>query len=115
MPSAASARHDAHPSAVAATVDVAEAMELATVLKAIADPTRLRLLSIIARSPNGEACVCELTPQVGLRQPTVSHHLKLLVDGGLLTRQKRGAWAWYSLDPARLGEIGRALQAFAAA
>jgi ArsR family transcriptional regulator len=80
------------------------AERLATLLKALAEPTRLRLLSLIAAHAGGEACVCELTDPVGLSQPTVSHHLKVLVDAGILDREQRGKWAYYrqisgALDP----------------
>jgi len=77
----------------------------ASVLKAVADPVRLQLLSAIRATPDGEACVCDLTPLVGLSQPTVSHHLKVLVEAGLLEREKRGTWAWFRLVPARLDEV----------
>lgn len=86
-----------------------EAERLATVLKAVAEPTRLRLLSIVAASEGQEACVCDLTAPVGLSQPTVSHHMKVLVDAGLLTREKRGVWAYYRLVPERLGAVAAAL------
>ncbi|TYB52996.1 helix-turn-helix transcriptional regulator [Nonomuraea sp. PA05] len=78
------------------------AEQLAGALKAVADPTRLQLLSLIIGSPAGEACVNDLIVPLGLTQPTVSHHLKILVDAGLLTRQKRGKWAWYAVVPERL-------------
>ena len=87
------------------------AHDLARRLKALADPTRLRLLSIIAAHDGGEACVCDLTEPVGLSQPTVSHHLKLLVDAGLLTRDKRGVWAYYALRPGALDDVTGALAA----
>ncbi|MBO3089732.1 ArsR/SmtB family transcription factor [Cellulomonas dongxiuzhuiae] len=83
------------------------AEDLARPLKALADPTRLRLLSIIASHEGAEACVCDLTEPVGLSQPTVSHHLKVLAEAGLVTREKRGVWAYYALVPgavARLAE-----------
>ena len=67
--------------------------------KALADPNRLRLLSIVKSADGGEACVCDLTEPLDLGQPTVSHHLKILVDAGLLHREKRGTWAYYSLVP----------------
>ncbi|WP_322753463.1 MULTISPECIES: metalloregulator ArsR/SmtB family transcription factor [unclassified Frankia] len=82
------------------------AAQLAGVLKAIADPTRLRLLSLIYAHAGGEACVCELTEPLGLTQPTISHHLKVLVDAGLLTRDKRGVWSYYQAVPARLAALG---------
>lgn len=77
----------------------------AVLLKAVADPVRLRLLSIIRASESGEACVCDLTPAVGLAQPTVSHHLKVLAEAGLIEREKRGTWAWFRLVPSRLDDI----------
>ena len=83
----------------------AAADELARTLKAIADPTRLRLLSLIAAHDGGEACVCDLTEPVALTQPTVSHHLKVLVDAGLLTREKRGVWAYFMLVPETLERV----------
>jgi ArsR family transcriptional regulator len=86
-----------------------EAEQLALLLKAMAEPTRLRLLSLVAAHEGGEACVCDLTDPVGLSQPTVSHHLKVLVDAGLLTRDKRGVWAYYRLVPERLEQAARAL------
>ncbi len=86
-----------------------EAAGLAGVLKAIADPARLRLLSLVAAHEGGEACVCDLTEPLGLAQPTVSHHLKVLVDAGLLTREKRGVWAYYALVPGALDDVARVL------
>ena len=77
----------------------------AALLKAVADPVRLQLLSVIRATADGEACVCDLTPVVGLSQPTVSHHLKVLVEAGLLEREKRGTWAWFRLVPARLDDL----------
>jgi ArsR family transcriptional regulator, arsenate/arsenite/antimonite-responsive transcriptional repressor len=81
------------------TLDVDAAQRLAGVLKAIAEPTRLRLLSLVAAQADGEACICDLTDPVALSQPTVSHHMKILVDAGLLTREQRGRWAYYRLVP----------------
>lgn len=86
--------------------DPETAAELAHVFKALGDPTRVRLLSVIAAHDGGEACVCDLTEPVGLSQPTVSHHLKLLVDAGLLTREQRGKWAYYSVVPGALNRLG---------
>jgi ArsR family transcriptional regulator len=85
------------------------AVELARTLKAIADPARLRLLSMVAAHDGGEACVCDLTEPLGLSQPTVSHHLKVLVEAGLLTREKRGVWAYFSLVPGALDSLGAVL------
>lgn len=86
-----------------------DAERLAALFKAMADPARLRLLSLVAAHEDGEACVCDLTAPVGLSQPTVSHHLKILVDAGLLTRDKRGVWAYYRLVPERLAQAAAAL------
>ncbi len=79
-----------------------EAKQKALVFKALADPNRLRLLSIVKAEASGESCVCDLTEPLDLGQPTVSHHLKILVDAGLLHREKRGTWAYYSLVPGAL-------------
>src|ERR687897_3356546 len=80
-------------------LDQANAEQLAGALKAVADPARLRLISMIAASQSGEVCVCDFTGPIGLSQPTVSHHLRILVDGGVLTREQRGKWAYYRLMP----------------
>ena len=86
-----------------------EAVGLAGVLKAIADPARLRSVSLLASHERGEACVCDLTEPLGLSQPTVSHHLKPLVDAGLVQRDKRGVWAYFSLVPGALDGVARVL------
>jgi len=86
-----------------------DAEELAATLKALADPVRLRLLSFIAAQPEGEACVCHVIGPVGLSQPTVSHHLKLLHQAGLLERDKRGAWVYYRVIPDKLEAVRAAL------
>lgn len=78
---------------------------LARSLKAMADPARLRLVSIVASSASGEVCACDFTEPVGLSQPTVSHHLRILVDAGILHREKRGTWAWFSLVPGALESL----------
>jgi ArsR family transcriptional regulator len=91
------------------TLSKRDAEELAAALKALADPIRLRVLSFIAAQPEGEACVCHVTAPVGLSQPTVSHHLKLLHTAGLLEREKRGAWVYYRVVPERLEAIRAAL------
>lgn len=85
------------------------ATDLAHVLKAIAEPTRLRLLSLVAAHDGGEACVCDLTEPLGLTQPTISHHLKVLVDAGLLTRDKRGVWSYYAIVPGALDSLAGVL------
>ena len=77
--------------------------------KALADPARLRLLSFIASQPGAEACVCHLTEPVGLSQPTVSHHLKLLNEAGLLEREKRRTWVYYRIAPKRIEAVRAAL------
>lgn len=86
-----------------------DAERLVGVLKAIAVPARLRLLSMIYARDGGEACVCELTEPLGLTQPTVSHHLKVLVDAGLITRDKRGVWAYYRAVPDALAALAAVL------
>jgi ArsR family transcriptional regulator len=86
-----------------------EATDLARTLKAIADPARLRLLSLVAAHENGEACVGDLTEPLGLSQPTVSHHLKVLVDAGLLSRDKRGVRAYFALVPGALDSLAAVL------
>jgi ArsR family transcriptional regulator, arsenate/arsenite/antimonite-responsive transcriptional repressor len=87
------------------------AADLAFILKALADPTRLRLVSMVAAHEGGEACVCELTEPLGLTQPTISHHLKILVDAGIFTRDQRGKWAYYALVPGALDAVSGALRA----
>ena len=86
-----------------------EARRRADLLKALADPVRLQLLSIIEEAPGREACVCDMTDRVEVSQPTVSHHLKVLVDAGVLHRERRGSWAWFRLDPDRVAEVHTAL------
>jgi ArsR family transcriptional regulator len=97
------------PPVLQGALSKAHAEELATLLKALADPVRLRVLSFIAAQPDGEACVCHVIGPVGLSQPTVSHHLKLLHQAGLLEREKRGAWVYYRVVPERLEAIRAAL------
>lgn len=89
-------------------LDTATAEHLAAMFKALADPARVKLLSLIAASDAGEACICDLTGPLGLTQPTVSHHMKLLVDAGLVSREQRGRWGYYRVK-------GDALDAVAAA
>lgn len=85
----------------------ASAEELAGVLKALADPVRLRIMSLVASADAGELCACDLPAQLDRSQPTVSHHLSLLVAAGVLDREQRGKWAWYRLRPERLDAIAR--------
>ena len=93
------------PPLSARALDADEAKRLAGALKALADPARLRLLSLIHAQPDGEACVCHLTEPLGLSQPTVSHHLKVLLDAGLVERERRGSWAYYRVVPEPLEAI----------
>ena len=81
------------------------AESLARSMKALADSARLRLLSMVAAHEGGEACVCDLTDPLGLSQPTVSHHLKVLTDAGFLSRSKRGTWAYFRLTPGALDAV----------
>jgi ArsR family transcriptional regulator len=83
---------------------------LARAFKALGDPTRVKLLSMIAAAPEGEACICDMTEPVGLSQPTVSHHMKLLVEAGLATREQRGKWAYYRAVPDVLRSLAAALR-----
>jgi len=86
-----------------------QAADLARILRALADPTRLRLVSMVAAHEGGEACVCDLTDPLGLTQPTISHHLKILVEAGIFTRDKRGKWAYYALVPGALDALSAVL------
>jgi ArsR family transcriptional regulator len=107
----ATGRADECCAAVTGTVlDAASAERLARSFKALADPTRVRLLSMIAAADGGEACICDVTGPVGLSQPTVSHHMRVLVEAGLVTRAQRGKWAYYAVVPAALDALGAALQ-----
>ena len=80
-------------------LEEAEAETLAAGFRVLADPTRLRLFSLIANAPDGEMCACDVTAPVGRSQPTVSHHLSILTDAGLLAREQRGKWAWFRCGP----------------
>ncbi|KAA9085395.1 ArsR/SmtB family transcription factor [Microbacterium radiodurans] len=85
------------------------AESLARTLRALADPARLRLISMVASHEGDEACVCDLTEPLGLSQPTVSHHLRVLTDAGFLSRSKRGTWAYYRLVPGSLDGVAALL------
>ena len=87
-----------------------DAQDLAQMFKALGDPTRVRLLSLIAAQPDREACICDLTDPVGLSQPTVSHHMKQLADAGLVTREQRGRWAYYRVVEGTLVALSTALR-----
>ena len=95
------------PDGLAAPLERADAEVLARALKAVADPARLQLLALIRTA--GEACACDLTEPVGLSQPTVSHHLKVLTEAGLLARERRGTWMFYRLVPERVDALRQAL------
>jgi ArsR family transcriptional regulator len=88
-----------------------DAERMATAFRVLADPARLRLLNLIAAHPDGEACVCDLIDPLGLAQPTVSHHLKVLNEAGLLEREKRGTWVYYRAVPDALDSLREALGA----
>lgn len=81
------------------------ALEISELLKAVADPTRLQILAMIAQTDNKEACVCDFTGPLNLSQPTVSHHIKKLSEVGLVNRERRGTWVWYSLNRERWSQI----------
>jgi ArsR family transcriptional regulator len=91
------------------TLSAAEAASLAASFKAVADPTRLRLLSLIAAHEGGEACVCDLTGEFDLSGPTISHHLKVLREAGLVTSERRGTWVHYRVVAERLAELAQVL------
>ena len=90
------------PAVLSSPLTEAKAEELAVAFGVLADPVRLRLLSLVASAKAGEACVCELVEPLGRSQPTISHHLKILVDAGLIEGDKRGRWVWYRAVPGRL-------------
>lgn len=91
-------------------IAVDEAIELAGAFKLLADPIRLRILSLIANSPKGELCACDLPEILDRSQPTVSHHLSLLAEAGLVTREQRGKWAWFRVEKSRVSVLRDALE-----
>ncbi len=91
-----------------------QATQIAPMLKALADPVRLRLLSLVASHTDQEACVCDLNEAFDLSQPTISHHLKVLNDAGLLDRSKRGVWVYYRVRAGALATLGALLGGVAA-
>lgn len=97
------------PSVLAAPLDTAEAAELARGFTALSDPVRLKVLSMLADSPSGEVCVCDFVEPLGKSQPTISHHLKILSDAGLVHGDRRGRWVWYSIDRERLAGLRAAI------
>jgi ArsR family transcriptional regulator, arsenate/arsenite/antimonite-responsive transcriptional repressor len=93
----------------ASPLSVAEADQLAAQLKALADPTRLRLVSMLLASENGEACTCDVTEPLGVSQPTVSHHFRKLAEAGIVTGDRRGTWTYYRVVPEALTAIARVI------
>ncbi|MEV5889134.1 ArsR/SmtB family transcription factor [Nonomuraea fuscirosea] len=100
---------DCSPPLVREQLDADKAAHLARVFKALGDPVRLRILSIVASHAGGEACVCDITDAFDLTQPTISHHLKVLRDVGLLTHERRGSWVYYQLVPENLAQLSALL------
>lgn len=99
------------PSVLGPALDDAEATTLARGFAALADPARLRLLNLLASADAGEVCACDFIEPLGKSQPTVSHHLKVLSEAGLITGDKRGRWVWYSIVPQQLDALRSALGA----
>lgn len=97
------------PSVLSAPLDAAEAAALALGFSALADPVRLQVLSILAAAPDGEVCVCDIVGPLGKSQPTVSHHMKILAEAGLVHGERRSKWVYYSLDRARLAALRSAI------
>ncbi|WP_344342006.1 metalloregulator ArsR/SmtB family transcription factor [Agrococcus versicolor] len=97
--------------ATASAMPPEQAEHLAMAFKALGDPTRLRLLSLIASSDGGEACICDLIDPVGLSQGTVSHHMKILGSAGLVTREQRGRWAYYAIADGALERVAASVRA----
>lgn len=93
------------PPLLAGALGPADAENLARALRVIADPARLRIISLIQAQPEGEACVCHLTEPLALSQPTVSHHLKVLLDAGLVEREQRGSWAYFRVVGEQLASL----------
>lgn len=103
------------PAVAATTVDASAAERIAATFKALGDPTRVRLLSLIAASEDAEACICDLTDPVGLTQGTVSHHMRILADAGLVSRDQRGRWAYYAIAQHAFDEAAEAVLCLGAA
>lgn len=93
-----------------AALDEAACVPLAQMFKALGDPARLRLLSLIASNPGGEACVCDISASFDLSQPTISHHLKVLRSAGILDSERRGSWVYYRAIPEALQQLSTILQ-----
>lgn len=94
----------------AAVVDTTDAETAAKLFKALSDPVRIRLLSLVRHSPGGEACFCDLAEEFDMPQPSLSHHLRVLVSTGILERERRGTWSWYSVVPEPLEDLGTLLR-----
>jgi ArsR family transcriptional regulator, arsenate/arsenite/antimonite-responsive transcriptional repressor len=99
------------PSVLSAPLDATDAAELASGFSALSDPVRLRVLSMLADAEAGEVCVCDFVGPLGKSQPTISHHLKILSEAGLVQGEKRGRWVWYSLNRDRLASLRSAIDA----
>ena len=97
------------PPVLAGALDASDAESLARALRVLADPARLRILSLVQAQPEGEACVCHLTEPLGLTQPTVSHHMRVLLEAGLVEREQRGSWAFFRVVPDRLRTLSALL------
>jgi ArsR family transcriptional regulator len=93
------------PAVLSAPLSEDRAIELAADLAVVADPVRLRLLSMLVSAESGEVCVCEMVEPIGRSQPTISHHLKILADAGLIVGDKRGRWVWYRAVPERMAHL----------
>lgn len=98
------------PSVLTAPLDATQSEQLARGFNALGDPVRLRVLSLLAASPAGEICVCDFIGPIGKTQGTISHHLRILSDAGLVHGDRRGKWVWYSLDRDRLADLRRAIE-----
>jgi ArsR family transcriptional regulator len=99
------------PSVLSAPLDASDAAQMANGFAALSDPVRLRMLSMLAAAEGGEVCVCEFVDPLGKSQPTVSHHLKILSEAGLVEGERRGKWVWYSLNRDRLAELRATIEA----
>lgn len=97
------------PSVTSSSLSVDQAEQLALAFSALGDPVRLRVLSMLSDAADGEICVCDFVEPLGKTQGTVSHHLKVLSEAGLVRGDRRGRWVWYSLDRERLAELQRAI------
>jgi ArsR family transcriptional regulator, arsenate/arsenite/antimonite-responsive transcriptional repressor len=101
---------DCCPALTMAALDEPQALRLAAMFKALADPVRLRLLSLVASHPGGQACVCDISTTFDVSQPTISHHLKVLRSVGLLDCERRGTWVYYWVIPSALQQLSAVLK-----